>query len=122
MESLVHSLIWKKYKPNHFRALAPVFGYVHVKKKGDIWVVNYSVPGFSGSYISGQFKNDKLAKIAAQKHYDESALECSNMTPQQKIQKTKGNDLKIAPGTTNDILTDNSPVNFTTHTIQNREC
>lgn len=56
---------------NGYRAPAPLFGHIRVEQWGDDWVVNWSVPGFSDSFVHGEFIGPYEAMEAAQTKYEQ---------------------------------------------------
>lgn len=54
---------------NSYRAPAPLFGNIRIEQWGEDWHVNWSVPGFSDSFVHGEFIGPDEAMKAAQTKY-----------------------------------------------------
>ena len=64
-------LVWECLDGKHFRAKAPLFGYIRVERWSEDmpWEVNWSVPGFTSTLIDGIWDNlaDAFAAVEAQR-------------------------------------------------------
>lgn len=67
----VRPLEFEQIFRNGYRASAPLFGHIRVEKFGDDWFVNWSTPGFSDSFVHGEFIGPDEAMKAAQAKYEQ---------------------------------------------------
>nr|WP_250808450.1 hypothetical protein [Neorhizobium tomejilense] len=66
---IVKPLEWRDQGNGHFVASAPLFGRIRVEHFGGDYCVSYSVPGYSDSFVAGNFQSPDTAKEAADAEY-----------------------------------------------------
>jgi hypothetical protein len=69
-DRIVKDLEWEHLGGDFYRAPAPLFGSIRVEKYSDTFFVNWSVPGFCGALVKGEFPSAEEAKAAAQDHVE----------------------------------------------------
>ena len=71
----VKPLVWEHANDYLFLSELFIFGIIRVEKYGSGWQVNWSMPGFSGTFVEGEFDTADEAKTAAQADYERRILE-----------------------------------------------
>jgi len=67
--AVLNPLEWRSLGHGNHVAEAPLFGRIRVESYGDCFHVEYSVPGYSNTFVEGRFATDGMAKEAAENEY-----------------------------------------------------
>lgn len=65
----IKPLVFVKVSDMGWLAEAPLFGRIHIEKRGKTWESIWSCPGYSDTFAEGEFDTADAAKVATQLEY-----------------------------------------------------